>query len=139
MKAIIAINRLGFIGLNNGIPWRCSADLKHFKELTYGHFCLVGRKTYEGLPPLGGRELIVLSGSSPRYHSLGWAVATIQANDGWVIGGATVYEQTLHECSELHISIINDYTVGDTMCPNLRNFKGEIFVYEFEPNAKKVA
>jgi dihydrofolate reductase len=33
MKAIIAVNNLGFIGLGDGLPWpKCLEDFKHFKQ-----------------------------------------------------------------------------------------------------------
>ena len=32
LKAILAVNNLGFIGLNYGLPWTCKEDFKHFKN-----------------------------------------------------------------------------------------------------------
>jgi dihydrofolate reductase len=36
MKATVAVNNLGFIGLNNTLPWKCKEDLIHFKNMTMG-------------------------------------------------------------------------------------------------------
>ena len=33
MKAVIAMNKLGYIGLNGSLPWKSSDDLKHFNDL----------------------------------------------------------------------------------------------------------
>jgi len=132
LKAIIAVNKRGIIGNGNSIPWRCSEDLKHFKKMTMGGNCLVGRKTWEGLPKLEGRELIIVG---DKHENLEVA---LQKDIDWVIGGKSIYEQTLHLCTELHISIINDYSDGDVLCPDLSKFNGEIFVYNFEPNLKIV-
>lgn len=131
LKAIIAVNKKGYIGLNGGLPWRCSEDLKHFKELTMGGLCLVGHNTFKTLPPLKGRSLIAVG---KNQYALNVA---LELDIDWVIGGKSIYEQTLHLCSELHISIINDYTDGDVAIPDLSEFKGEIFIYNFEPNIKK--
>ncbi|MEO6301735.1 MAG: dihydrofolate reductase, partial [Bacteroidia bacterium] len=127
MKVLIAVNKKGIIGNGYSLPWRCSADLKHFKELTMGKTCLVGRKTWEAMPPLEGRNLIVVGS---KQQSLD--VALLLDID-WVIGGKSIYEQTLHLCDELHISVINDYSDGNVKCPDLSTFEGEIFIYNFEP------
>ena len=112
MKAIIAKNLKGFIGKDGGLPWKCKADLEHFKTLTMGAKLLVGRKTFEKLPALPGRELIVVGTG---YHTLQEALS--QKPD-WVIGGKQLYESTMHLLTGLHISIINDRTIGDVECPN---------------------
>ena len=52
MKAIIAVNNLGFIGIGNGMLWKSSEDFKHFKEKTMGGRLLVGYNTSLELPPL---------------------------------------------------------------------------------------
>ena len=59
MKAIIAKNKLGYIGIDGELPWKSKEDLKHFKELTMGGKLLVGYTTAQKLPTLFGREVIV--------------------------------------------------------------------------------
>ena len=50
------------IGLNNKLPWRLPADMKRFKELTMGHYLILGRKTWESIGRvLPGRKMIVLT------------------------------------------------------------------------------
>ena len=62
--AAVAKNRV--IGKNGKLPWHFPADLKHFKELTWGSTVVMGRKTFESLgKPLPGRENFVLSRSGP--------------------------------------------------------------------------
>jgi hypothetical protein len=48
---IAALARNGIIGKDNRLPWHLPADLKHFKALTSGHAVIMGRKTWESLPP----------------------------------------------------------------------------------------
>ena len=50
MKAIIAINKLGYIDKEESLPWKCKEDLNHFKKMTMNCKLLVGRKTFETLP-----------------------------------------------------------------------------------------
>lgn len=46
----------------HGLPWRCSADMAYFREVTKGAVVIMGRSTYESLPGLlAGRKMIVLT------------------------------------------------------------------------------
>ena len=62
--AIVAVAENGVIGLNNGLPWRQSNDLKRLKRLTMGHHMVMGRKTWESVgTPLPGRRIVVITRS----------------------------------------------------------------------------
>ncbi|HOW96069.1 MAG TPA: dihydrofolate reductase, partial [Mycolicibacterium fallax] len=86
----------GVIGRDGDIPWQLPEDMAHFKELTLGHPVLMGRATWESLPPrfrpLPGRRNLVLT-RDRAYRAEGAEVLTeLPADlDGWVIGGAQVY------------------------------------------------
>jgi dihydrofolate reductase len=121
LKCIIAVNNLGYIGLNGGLPWKNSADLQHFKNLTMGASLLVGHNTAKNLPKLSGRTIILDERDS------------IVVGAGWCIGGKKTYERYSRLFTELHISHINDNTIGDTMFPDLSDLSPdcEIFNYYF--------
>lgn len=123
MKAILAVNNLGFIGLGSGLPWKCKSDFKHFKSMTMDCTLLVGHNTFLTLPPLEGRRIVVLGRDTFDYDEIDWC-----------IGGAKTYERFSPLFTELHISHINDNTIGDVMIPNFRylNPKCKIFSYRFE-------
>jgi dihydrofolate reductase len=58
--AAMSMNRV--IGRDGGIPWHLPEDFKWFKQLTTGHFVLMGRKTFDSLPrPLPNRTNIVVT------------------------------------------------------------------------------
>jgi dihydrofolate reductase len=58
--AAMSLNRV--IGRDNKIPWHLPEDFKWFKQLTTGHFVLMGRKTFESLGrPLPNRTNIVVT------------------------------------------------------------------------------
>lgn len=62
VSIIVAMDEAGGIGKDNRLPWHLPDDLKRFKQLTMGHFLILGRKTFESLPkPLIGRKIIVVS------------------------------------------------------------------------------
>ena len=109
MKAILAINNKNYIGLNGELPWRSSKDLKHFKKMTNGCKLLVGYNTALKLPKLSNRELII----DPRGEL--YPVT----DDMWCIGGKKTYEKYAHLIKELHISHINDDSIGDVEDPDL--------------------
>lgn len=148
MRMILAVNKAGWIGKEGKLPWYSSEDLKHFKSLTIGDVCLVGRKTWENMPDLIGRHIIVLTTDT----NLALRNAIDNERDitevhfkssfdvdkiDWLIGGRQMYEKYMHLCSELYLSIIDDYTEGDEKCPNLENFNGEIKIFNFKTSLKK--
>jgi dihydrofolate reductase len=63
--AAMAENRV--IGKDGALPWSLREDMVRFRELTLGHPCVMGRKTWESLPkrPLPGRLNIVISSRGP--------------------------------------------------------------------------
>ena len=126
MKAIIAINKAGFIGKDDKLPWRCKEDLNHFKEMTMGCKLLVGRTTFESMPKLNGREMIVVGKGYNTFEE------ALDKEPDWVIGGKRIYESTIHFCDELHISEINDETIGDTRAPDFKEYKGKKVIYKFD-------
>lgn len=121
MKAIIAVNNLGFIGIGNKLLWHNSEDLKHFKELTLNQTLLVGYNTHTELPPLKNRTLIIDSRDN------------MDLGSDWCIGGKKTYEKYAPYFTELHISHINNNDIGDVMFPNFSKLNPDckIFNYNF--------
>jgi len=138
MKAILAVNNLGFMGLKDGLPWRSKADFKHFKEMTMGGNLLVGSTTAATLPPLKGRNVFIMNRfRSYQQHNDGFYLMDGDANwvkIDWCIGGKLTYERFCPIFTELHISHINDNTIGDTLLPDFRvlNPECKIFNYHFD-------
>ena len=78
MIVAMAANRA--IGLDNRMPWRLPADLKHFKETPMGCPVIMGRKTFESIlaslgKPLPGRRNIVIT-RNPVFSHPGAITAT---------------------------------------------------------------
>lgn len=121
MKGIIAINNKGYIGLKGNLPWKCSQDLAHFKKETMGGKLLVGYRTAQTLPKLPGRELIIFDKNEIKDYT----------SADWCIGGKATYEKFCHLFTELHVSIINDDTIGDVMSPDLRELNPNCVVFEY--------
>jgi len=125
MKAIVAVNNLGFIGINDELLWNNKKDLLHFKKLTEHCKLLVGYRTAQSLPPLRNRKLIIVD---KRDHSKSYYYEC-----EWCIGGKKTYERFCEFFTELHISHINNNDIGNVTFPDLSRFNPEckIFNYHF--------
>jgi dihydrofolate reductase len=116
MIAIVARSENGVIGKDGGLPWRCKGDLQFFKRTTMGRKIVVGRTTFEGLPPLKGRELFVLTRNpSARFEG---AVAISNPDnvpaDAIVCGGAAIYDLLILRCDQILLTTIKKQVEGDT-------------------------
>lgn len=126
VSLIVAMDETGVIGREGGLPWRLSADLRRFKELTMGHHLVMGRKTLESIGRiLPGRVTIVLS-RWPDFEFSGAKVAAdweeaqrLAAGDDevFVIGGGQIYELTLPSVSRLYVTRVHAKVAGDTRFP----------------------
>ena len=115
------------IGKDGSLIWNIPLDLKRFKTITMGHFCVVGYNTFIGLPPLPNRKLIVLS----KKHSIkqeGVFVASSKeeaievamcngATELFCIGGQKTYECFLPIAHTLYITEVLEEYEGDTFFP----------------------
>ncbi len=125
MKLILiaALSRNRAIGKDGKIPWRIPEDLRRFKELTVGNIVLMGRKTYESLGnPLPGRRNVVLTSrlipGIETHASLETALQALRREEKvFVIGGGTVFAQTLNSADELLLTIVDQEIPGDTFFP----------------------
>ena len=123
----------GVIGLNNALPWHLPEDLAYFKRLTLGCPVIMGRKTWDSLPPrfrpLPGRRNVVVT-RQPDWqaegafcaHSLIEAVQQAAGHaEVWVIGGADIYAQALPLASSAHVTEIEQDFAGDAQAPVFDN------------------
>jgi dihydrofolate reductase len=104
-------------------------DLAHFKRLTLGCPVVMGRKTWDSLPPrfrpLPGRLNVVISRQSDwqaegavAADSLEAAMALCAAHpDVWVIGGAQIYAQALPLATSAEVTEIALDVTGDAFAP----------------------
>jgi len=69
---IAAMSENRVIGRNNAMPWSIKGNLAHFKEMTMGWPCIMGRKTWDSLPkkPLPGRLNVIISKTMSGYCSV---------------------------------------------------------------------
>ncbi|MBH9575614.1 dihydrofolate reductase [Inhella proteolytica] len=102
---VAAMGRGRELGANNQLLWQLPEDMAHFKAITLGKPVLMGRKTWDSLPPrfrpLPGRRNLVLTRGpalegAETVRSIDEAVALCaEAPELCVLGGAEVYAQAL--------------------------------------------
>jgi dihydrofolate reductase len=93
----------GVIGRAGGIPWRLPEDLARFKKLTMGHTVVMGRLTWESLPPkvrpLPGRRNVVVTRQADYMVEGATVVGDLDEvptdDETWVIGGGQIYTLAL--------------------------------------------
>ncbi|HEX6953885.1 MAG TPA: dihydrofolate reductase [Agromyces sp.] len=123
--------RGGVIGAAGGMPWHVPEDLAHFKRTTDGAPVVMGRRTWDSLPPrfrpLPGRANIVVTRQSDwaaegavRAGSVEEALA-LAASDAddvvWVIGGAELFARTIDAADLLVVTELDLDVDGDTHAP----------------------
>ncbi len=110
---IAAVSREGIIGLDGGIPWHYSSDLKRFKRVTMGSTLIMGRLTWESLPrkPLPGRRNIVISSQDIEgvecFRSIEAALAAV-SGDVWFIGGARIFAEAMRYADVIDLAFVPD-------------------------------
>jgi dihydrofolate reductase len=119
------------IGRNGTLPWSVPEDLARFRTLTRGMPIVMGRTTWESLPPdvrpLPGRRNIVLTRGAARTMrgadtasdliGVGWI---LRGTPAWGIGGAQVYNALMPYATRLEVTEIDvNVPDGDTFAPHV--------------------
>lgn len=112
-----AVSRNGVYGEGNKIPWHSKDDFKQFKEKTTGHTVVMGRGTWESLPPkfrpLPDRDNVVIT-NTPGYipegatvsRSIEQAVADAPTEKVFCIGGVSIWYHAMHFADEAWVSVL---------------------------------
>jgi len=128
---IAAVARNRVIGKDNKLLWNIPEDMAHFKALTSGHTVVMGRKTWESLPPrfrpLPGRRNIVITRQAD-YAAPGAEVAdslenalklASTATTVFIIGGEQIYRQAMDVADRLEITEVDLKPEGDAWFPEI--------------------
>ena len=121
----------GVIGADGDMPWHLPEDMAHFRRMTSGCPVVMGRKTWDSLPPrfrpLPGRRNIVVTRQADWQAEGAIRASSLQeaftlAGDVpelWVMGGAQIYAAAEPLAQRAVVTeIARDYT-GDAFAPTL--------------------
>jgi len=127
---IAALGQQNQIGLNGTMPWHLHDDLQNFKKITSGHTIIMGRKTFDSIGKALPKRMNYVITSQPArinayevcsFNSLKKAIDKAKLFDHkiFIIGGASIYEQSLSLVDHLIITHV-DYTGNaDTYFPKI--------------------
>ena len=135
VNLIYARSRNGVIGRDNTLPWHLPEDMAHFKRVTAGCPVVMGRKTWDSLPPkfrpLPGRTNLVVTRNAHWQAAGAHAVSSLEQalsvcsamlpapGDVWVIGGAQLFHAAL---AYAHTAVVTELAQdfdGDVVAPVL--------------------
>lgn len=140
LHLIFARARNQVIGSRGALPWHLPEDLAHFKRTTMGCPVIMGRKTWDSIPPkfrpLPGRLNIVVTrqpdwqaDGAVRANSVAQAIDLCSPDgdscagtnpawsDVWFIGGAEIYALALPMAETAVVTEIDADFEGDAYAP----------------------
>lgn len=128
LSLIVAISVNNVMGSNNKLPWHLPADLKYFKNLTWGLPVIMGRKTFESMgKPLPGRTNIVITRTAGLEYEGAIVTNSLQealdeaekkqVREAFIIGGAEIFLQSLPYAQKLYLTKIHHEFEGDVFFP----------------------
>lgn len=124
------------IGRGNDLPWHIPQDLEFFRNTTKGKPIIMGRLTYDSIlmrrngKPLLGRPHYVVTSQDLKdlpenvsiYSNLQSAIDKAKHNypttEIFIIGGASIYKQSINLVDRMYLTIIEmDVVGGDAFFP----------------------
>lgn len=116
------------LGKDNQLLWHLPEDFKRFKQITSGHYIIMGRKTFESFPkPLPNRTHIIITRQKDYLaegciiaHSLEEAIAISPKNEEvFVIGGAEIYTQSIDSADKIELTRVHTSLEADAYFPSI--------------------
>lgn len=130
---VVAIDKNNAIGKDNQLIWHLPADLKHFKEITLGHYILMGRKTFESIgKPLPGRTSVVISRQKLSIPGCICVTSVDEAlkvippgEDAYVIGGGEIFRLTMPLAEKIYLTRVHHQFTADSFFPEISSNEWE--------------
>ena len=124
---IVAIDQNNAIGKDNQLLWHLPKDLSFFKNVTSGNAIIMGRKTFESIgKALPNRRNIVISTQKDLQYAgaeitstLNAAIELVGNADCYIIGGGSIYQQSLTLVDRLYITKVAANFEADTFFPTI--------------------
>lgn len=123
---IAAMGENRVIGKGGRLPWRLPADLRFFRQTTWGRPVIMGRVTWDSVGrPLPGRRNIVVSRRRDFAPKGAEVAASLEAAlllvadepEVFVVGGAQLYATALPRADRIYLTVIHQNFEGDTWFP----------------------
>ena len=131
ISLIAARSKNNVIGKNGRLPWRLPADMEWFKRHTLDETIIMGRKTWDSLPikPLPNRSNVIITrgvlvDDSTYAHpvvdnaligQLDEVLSYYEDFSAMIIGGASIYKQSLPSVLRMYLTEVQTEIVGDDL------------------------
>lgn len=116
------------LGKDNDLVWHLPDDFKRFKELTTGHYIIMGRKTFESFPKLLPNRTHVIITRNLNYKAEGTIVTDtlesalkIAESDPqpFIIGGGEIYALGMDYADKIELTRVHGTFDADTFFPEI--------------------
>lgn len=134
------------LGKDNDLVWHLPDDFKRFKQITSGHYIIMGRKTFESFPkPLPNRTHVIITRQNDYkadncivVNSLDEAIAACpQDEEVFVIGGGEIYKQSIDRADKIELTRVHTTVEADAFFPNIDTSKFKLASEEYHPKDEK--
>lgn len=122
---IACVGQNNELGKDNNLCFHIKEDMAFFKKKTSGKAVLMGRKTYESIgSPLKNRINYVLTSNPDKLEGDVIACTNLDSflknykKDVFVIGGASVYAQSLPYADVIYLTEVRDTAQADAFFPD---------------------
>lgn len=133
ISLIVAVAENGVIGKDNALPWHLPGDMKFFKDTTWGHCVIMGRKNYDSIPakfrPLKGRTNIIVT-RQKNFEAKNCVVVNSidealdvarkkNESEVFIIGGADIFRQSFDIADKIYYTKIHHSFPGNVYFPKV--------------------
>lgn len=134
------------LGKDNDLVWHLPDDFKRFKQITSGHYIIMGRKTFESFPkPLPNRTHVIITRQKDYkaegcivVNSLDDAIAACpKGEEIFVIGGGEIYKQSIDRADKIELTRVHTTVDADAFFPSIDNSKFKLVDEEYHPKDEK--
>ncbi|NER18855.1 dihydrofolate reductase [Spongiivirga citrea] len=134
------------LGKDNDLVWHLPNDFKRFKQLTTGHFIIMGRKTFESFPKLLPNRTHVIITRQKDYqpentivvNSLEKALEVSKEDkQPFIIGGGEIYKLGLDVADAIELTRVHGTVEADTFFPEIDESKWDLVKEEFHPKDER--
>lgn len=134
------------LGKNNQLVWHLPNDFKRFKNLTTGHYIIMGRKTFESFPkPLPNRTHIIITRQS-NYQAEGCIVVDSiekaieecpKEEDAFIIGGGEIYQLAMPFSDKIELTVVHHNFDADAFFPEIKLDEWDLINSDFQAKDEK--
>ncbi len=148
LSIIVVIGKNREIGCDNKLLWDIPKDMERFTKITKGHPVLMGDKTFESIGKALPKRINIIISRDKNYQAKGCEIChsiedaiklgnKIDKQEIFIIGGGSIYKQTIDIADKLYLTVVDDSPKADTYFPDYSQFQNIAHEEEVEDNGLK--